>query len=412
LCGVADGGTLVKMKMTRILNIGTDTVTVEAGALYVDIAKELQRHNLQFHVNTEIGSLSTGSAACAGTKDGSFYGEYGQVSSYVCGIKMVLPNGDLLEVTEAEQPELMKKVRASHGTFGIIYEATFRTRPLTPMKVYHRTFNIREFCRRIPELKQLNTSMMMYLFPFTNLITVEFRQYNPSARGKPNRMAWRIRNEAWSVSGPLIGSLVERFVFPRSFRYRLIDLLNQLWRWGLEYLVDGDYTLAPDQIIRYPTVSNASRYTFSMFGFPEERYPEVVTEFCTFCVDYYRKTGYRINLLCVGYTIAADQQSLFSYSYDGPVMTIDPVSTANPGWKDFLRAYNEFCSDHGGVPLLNQTWGLTREIVQKAFGERLDIMAEARKEFDPEDRLLNPYFAELFACQPRSGAFGVRKTTA
>jgi hypothetical protein len=55
---------------------------------------------------------------------------------------------------------------------------------------------------------------------------------------------------------------------------------------------------------------------------------------------------------------------------------------------------------------------LTREIVQKAFGERLDIMAEARKEFDPEDRLLNPYFAELFACQPRSGAFGVRKTTA
>ena len=31
-CGVADGGTLIRMKMNRILDIGTDTVTVEAGA--------------------------------------------------------------------------------------------------------------------------------------------------------------------------------------------------------------------------------------------------------------------------------------------------------------------------------------------------------------------------------------------
>jgi FAD/FMN-containing dehydrogenase len=412
LCGVAEGGTLVKMKMARILNIGTDTVTVEAGAVYIDIAKELQRHNLQFHINTEIGSLSAGSAACAGTKDGSFPGEFGQIGSYVCGVKMVLPNGDLKEVTESNDPELMKKVRASHGTFGILYEVTFRTRPLTPMKVYHETFDIQDFCRRIPELKARKCAMMMYLFPFTNLITVEFRQDNPGAKGKPNRSGWKVRNDTWSVSGPFVGRLLERLVFPRSLRYRMIDSLNGLWRAILKIRVNKDFTWAPDQIIRYPPVGNASRYTFSMFAFPEARYPEVVTKFYEFCVDYYKKTGYRINLLCVGYTISPDQQSLFSYSYDGPVMTIDPVSTANPGWKDFLRAYNQFCSEYGGVPLLNQTWGLTRHIVSKAFGERLEIMAEARKEFDPQDRLLNEYFSELFACQPRSAVSAAGKSIA
>ncbi|HSU60000.1 MAG TPA: FAD-dependent oxidoreductase, partial [Bryobacteraceae bacterium] len=97
-CGAADGGTLIRMKMNRILNIGTDTLTVEAGAIHIDMAQELEKHNLQFYVNTEIGRLSAGSAACAGTKDASFPGEYGQVGSYISGVKMVLPSGDLLTV--------------------------------------------------------------------------------------------------------------------------------------------------------------------------------------------------------------------------------------------------------------------------------------------------------------------------
>src|SRR6516162_9756197 len=81
--GVAEGGTLIRMSgMNRILDIGTDTVTVQAGAILLDIAHELEKHGLQFYVNTEIGSLSAGSAACAGTKDASMPGEFGQVGSY------------------------------------------------------------------------------------------------------------------------------------------------------------------------------------------------------------------------------------------------------------------------------------------------------------------------------------------
>ncbi len=75
-------------------------------------------------------------------------GEYGQVNSYVTGIKMVLPSGDLLEVTE-DQPDLMQKVRSSYGTFGIVYEATFRVRPVLPMAVHHETFTLEDFTRQL-----------------------------------------------------------------------------------------------------------------------------------------------------------------------------------------------------------------------------------------------------------------------
>src|SRR5579859_4935907 len=136
-CGVAEGGTLIRMKMNQILSMSPDGLTVQADATHLQMAKALEAQKLQFYVNTEIGSLSAGSAACAGTKDASFPGEYGQVGSYITGVKMVLPSGDLMEVTEAQNPDLMQKVRASYGLFGVIHEVTYQVRPLTPMHVHH-----------------------------------------------------------------------------------------------------------------------------------------------------------------------------------------------------------------------------------------------------------------------------------
>ncbi|MES1257617.1 MAG: FAD-binding oxidoreductase [Acidobacteriota bacterium] len=394
-CGVAEGGTLVRMKMNRVLQVGADTVTVEAGAVYIDIADELRKHRLQFHVNTEIGNLSAASAACAGTKDASFPGEYGQVGSYVIGVRMVLPSGDLLQVTE-DQPELMQKVRASYGTFGIIYEVTFRVRPLTPMAVHHKTFDLKDFIATLPELKKLDYAMMFYVFPFDGKITVEFRRYNPGATGEPNRQVWQLRNYFWSKVAPKLAHDTEQNVSVPALRYGLIDNYNAISRFNLENLVQSENTLAPDQTIRYPQPSDESRYTFSLFAFPEEIYPDVLTAYFQFNKDYYRQKGYRSNMLSVGYRIAQDRQSLFSYSYDGPVMTVDPVSTANSGWDAFLVAYNQFCSDRGGVPLPNQTPHLTRPILLKAFGDKVKTLEESRRQYDPQGRLLNAYFRDLF----------------
>jgi len=395
-CGVADGGTLVRMKMNRILNIGTDTLTVEAGAIHIDMAQALEKQNLQFYVNTEIGSLSAGSAACAGTKDSSFPGEYGQVGSYVIGVKMVLPAGELLEVNES-QPDLLQKVRASYGTFGIIYEVTYRIRPLLPMAVHHKTFKIEDFLAQLEDLKALNYAMMYYIFPFQDVITVEFRKYNPGATGEPNRHAWALRNYIWGTSGPKFAHDIDNTVPIKAVRYAIIDDFSAMWRFKLENIVVSDYTIPCDEIISYPPVSNDSRYTFSLFAFPEEEYPTVLPEFVTFCKDYYSQQGYRTDLLIVGYRIAQDQQALLSYSYDGNIMTIDPASTGAEGWKPFLAAYNQFCIGRGGIPLLNQTFGVTPEIAQKAFGDRLKTMEATRKAYDPGNRLLNDYFRQVLS---------------
>ncbi|HXA51976.1 MAG TPA: FAD-binding oxidoreductase [Candidatus Acidoferrum sp.] len=394
-CGEADGGTMIRMgKMNRILSVGQETVTVEAGAIYIDIAKELEKQGLQFYINTEIGNLTAGSAACCGTKDSSMPGEFGQVGSYITGVKMVLPDGSVREIGAAQEEEL-QKVRSSYGTFGIITEVTYKVRALQPLAVHHETYPVAEFVDRLPELLTAGESVMLYLFPFEDLVTIEFRRYNPAAEGEPNRVAWPLRNYMWATAGPAFCARVDEDVPIPELRYQIIDGFCQMWRFKLENLVKNNFTVPGDQIIRYPSPAGASKYTFSFWAIPEENYAAVLPEFFAFCRKYYETTGYRTNMLYVGYRVLKDQESLLSYSWNGNMITIDPVSTANPGWTQFLTAYNEFCSDHGGVPLLNQTPGLTRGHVVKALGDRWQAFATARREYDPGNRLLSAYFRDL-----------------
>ena len=73
-------------------------------------------------------------------------GEFGQVGSYITRIKMVLPSGELFEVTDA-QPELMQLVRSSYGTFGVVYEATFQVRPHRAAGGASRDLQHRRLCQ-------------------------------------------------------------------------------------------------------------------------------------------------------------------------------------------------------------------------------------------------------------------------
>ncbi|MGD0669360.1 MAG: D-arabinono-1,4-lactone oxidase [Bryobacteraceae bacterium] len=224
---------------------------------------------------------------------------------------------------------------------------------------------------------------------------MEFRKYDPNATGVPNRAIWPLRNYLWASAGPLVCANAEKDISDKAVRYQVIDGFNKLWRWKLENLIQSGNTVATDQIIRYPPAGGASRYTFSFWAFPAPIYPSVLRACFQFCQQYYQQNGYRVNMLFVGYYVAKDQNSLLSYSYDGDVMTIDPVSTANPGWDQFLAACNQASSDQGGIPMFNQTYGITAAQAQKAWGGRLKAFSAARQNYDPGGRLLNEYFQDL-----------------
>jgi hypothetical protein len=89
------------------------------------------------------------------------------------------------------------------------------------------------------------------------------------------------------AAGPAVCAQAVRDIEDPAIRYSVIDGFNALWRLKLSVLLHNDNTIAADQMIRYPKVADASRYTFSLWAFPEEIYPDVVADSFDFCRRYF-----------------------------------------------------------------------------------------------------------------------------
>ena len=392
-----DGGTMVDMKaMNRILNFGEDTVTVEGGVSYQTVSDALKERGLQFHVMTEIGNATLAAMAVAATKDSSFPGGFGQISSYVTAMRFVTPSGDIRAINERDHPEKMQVMRSSYGLLGIVFEVTIKVRPTTALSVRHHAMGLDEFRKRFPVFKAQGYAVMYYIFPYVRTVVVELRKDNPDA--KPvSRRRWTYRNRFWRKYGPALSHWIRgRTKSPRVVA-AADDLNFSILRQGLVRIVRHDATWPHAQHINYPRDPGPNKYLFSMWAFREGGFFNILEQYCDFCIDHAKRTGYRCDLPSVGYAIAADRNALLSYCWDGNTLSIDPASTGGKEWEEFLHAYNDFCSARGGQPLFNQTPFLTRGQAQKAFGGRLKLFADYRRQADPENRLLDSYLRDLLA---------------
>jgi len=395
--GDDEGGTMVDMTaMNRILHFTDDTVTVEAGVTHDQLAKALKARGLQPYITTEIGNTTLAAFACAATKDSSFPGGFGQVSSYVTAVRLVTPQGEIREITEADNPKEMQLVRSSYGLFGLIFEVTIKVRPTTAMSMRHYSMTLENFRKYFPIYKARGYAVMYYIFPYAKRVVVEVRKDNPEAEPK-SRIRWAYRNRFWRKYAPAATLWIDKTFKNPKWHARAQDLFFYGLRQLMVWFVRSERSWPHAQIINYPRNPGETKYLFSMWSFREDRFFDILEEYCDFCINYEAQTGFRCNLPSVGYAICRDCEALFSYTWEGPGLSIDPASTGGPEWEEFLLSYNAFCSERGGMPLFNQTPFITREMARRAFGPRLQQFEARRKQIDPEDRLLDQYFRELLS---------------
>jgi hypothetical protein len=85
---------------------------------------------------------------------------------------------------------------------------------------------------------------------------------------------------------------------------------------------------------------------------------------------------------------------LLSPSFDEQVFSLSVRTTDTDGWENFVIEFAEFATGFAGIPLFNQTCGITPGYVEDVFGERLAHIRAIRRRLDPNNRLLNQFFAE------------------
>lgn len=398
-CASTDGTILNLSKMAKVIAIDSAkmTFTAQAGLQIIEASRALRAQKLQMMLNIEIGNMTLGAAACCHSKDGLDGIQFGQVSSYVSQIKWVTPAGNLAEASETDNLELLRTMRSSYGLMGVIYEVTLHVKPIEAL---HLTY----LPRPVDELTEAEVDSILDgsegLVCWTVRRTAIFQQrQRVEAPGILSSLMADVRRMLWNYQGAHVGQLIDRFVADKSLRDALqkgdFDAAKLLY--GALHLFGGITLLAPDKIINYDSTPADAKYAFTFWAFPRAAWLANLRAYLDFADKYFATTGFRCNMPLGSYRVRQDSSSLLSYTQDGEMFSLDPIHapTDEAAWAAFLVAFNDFSSQRGGIPLLNQSPFVERRHVEAAYGARWGEFSALVRAADPGGRMLNPFFAGL-----------------
>ena len=403
-CASSDGTILNMSRMNKVIEIDATnhTLKAQAGMQIIEASKALRAQDLQLMTNIEIGNLTLGSGACCHTKDALDGIEFGQVCSYVTHIKWVTPSGDLAEASEDKNPELLRKVRSSYGLCGVIYEVTYRIKPIEAIHLTYEPRPVDELTEEeVDHFMDASEGLVCWTVGRTCVFQRRQRIAEPGIFGSLQAAA---RRRLWNHTEAHAGHLIGEFISNKSIRdaaqQGVFDVTNFLY--STLRLMGGVTMLAPDKTVDYSNTPASAKYAFTFWAFPRSKWLSTLRAYLDFAAQYYKDTGFRCNMPLGAYHIHKDTNSILSYTYDEEIFSIDPIhaSTDDEAWHTFLRAFNNFAYLRNGIPLLNQSPFVERKHVEAAFGERWFEFSEWVAEVDPTGRMLNPFFADLLSKRP------------
>ena len=393
-CVGGDGGTTVDVgALDKILEFGETTVRAQAGVRVGTLVRALAERGLELPLTPEMGQISLGAVAVTTLPQASYDAGVAQLSSCVTELKLITPQGKQMIVTEKER-DLMRVLRSSFGLLGVVHEVVLRVRPLTPVKIDYQVLSLKDFGARFGSIINAPGALRLHISPFNDRITVERRTLDESASLSRSGI-WQIRNSVMRNVLPAFGSTVGSVLAAPGLRAVMLSGMQKALRATLDRSTRGVAMYAHEWMRDMPNEAWKARHTYSLWAFPEASYPKVLAGYFAFCKSYYKEHRYRCNVVSGASRLHQDRGSLFSASYSGPMFTLEPSSSGEKGWDDFLIDFNDFASALGGTPTFNQTRALQPEHVAKAFGERVKLFRALRQRTDPLNRLRNSYFAYL-----------------
>jgi FAD/FMN-containing dehydrogenase len=391
-CVGGDGGTTVNLSsLGKIIEFGEDEVRCQAGVRVGVLVRALAERGQELPLTPEMGHMTVGAVAVTTLPQASQADGPAQMSALVKELKLITPQGKLMTVTN-RNADLMRVLSSSFGLLGVVSEAVLRVQPLVPVRIEYDVLTLKEFGARFRDIVASPSALRLHMSPFHDQITVERRTPDESLATSRSGI-WQIKKSVMRNVLPAFGSTVGSVLAAPGVAGAVVSGVQRALR---ATLPARSVVMHSHEWIRdFPQEAWRSRYTYTLWGFPQAGFPKLLAEYFAFCRSYYKQHNYRCNVVNGASRLHQDRSSLFSVSFQGPMITLEPSSTGDRGWDEFLIDFNDFASALGGVPTFNQSRALKPEHVAKAFGDRVKLFRALRQRTDPLNRLCNSYFAHL-----------------
>lgn len=134
---------LKRMNRVKQIRISDMLCKVEPGVVNDDLNRELKDYGFFFPPTPGSGKVCTIGGMIANNASGIRAIKYGATRDFVLGLKVVLPEGDLVSlgtqtIVHASGYQLERLMVGSEGTLGVIVEATIRVKPLAEKRAAGR----------------------------------------------------------------------------------------------------------------------------------------------------------------------------------------------------------------------------------------------------------------------------------
>jgi len=166
-CACTDGLMLDLSRMQRVLDAdrGSGLVTVEGGIKLRRLGEQLDAHGLALENQGDIDAQSITGATATGTHGTGV--RFGNLSSRIEGMRLVLASGDVVELTRGNDPEALLAARVSLGALGVVSAVTIRAVPAYTLRRRDAPRPLDEVLAELDELVDRSDHFEFFIFPYT-----------------------------------------------------------------------------------------------------------------------------------------------------------------------------------------------------------------------------------------------------
>ncbi len=150
------GGTVTVLGGTKLKKLGDDL-----------LAQGLAQENLgDIDVQSIAGALSTGTHGTGA--------RFGTLSTQIAGLTLVTADGELLECSPEQNPDIFKAAQVSLGMLGIIARVKLRVVPAKRLHFQSHGERLGPCLDNLERYRQENSHFEFYWFPYTEGVQVKF----------------------------------------------------------------------------------------------------------------------------------------------------------------------------------------------------------------------------------------------
>lgn len=357
-------------------------VTVWAGTRLYALNTLLAEHGLAMPVLGSVDQQSVAGAISTGTHGSA--PRLGNLASLVTRLRMVLPDGEVVQVDGDRTPELFQAARVGLGALGVITQVTFRCVPAFHLEEESYPLSFDEALRALPELLDREEFVKLWWLPYTDQVQVFcYRRTQQDSTFRPIRR--------WLDERVLNG-----VVFSAVLR---VGEAKPEWIPALNRAVGSIYFRPSRQVAR-----SDQSFHIAMPPIHDETEAAIPVEQTGTALRWLREflegQGLAVNFV-VEVRFGAGDDAWLSPAYGRATCFLGAYIAASRDRDRFFQGFEERMLSLGGRPHWGKFFRVQGSGIRRLY-PRFDDFAALRASLDPEGLLLNPFLERIFLEDGRS----------